>query len=97
MKIKILRSAHDSIIEGFNFYKAQEQGLGANFIESIMADIRSLHITGGGHQIVQSGFHRKVCSKFPYSIYYKVENSDLNIHRILDNRRDPNWISKQLN
>jgi toxin ParE1/3/4 len=97
MKIRVLRLAHDSILDGADFYEDQLPGLGARFIESILSDIRSLQISGGGHIVVHGDFHRKVCSKFPYSIYYKVENSEINVYRIFDNRRDPEWISKRLN
>lgn len=96
MKVRVLRSAHDSIIEGLEFYERQEPGLGAHFIESILADIRSLGVSGGGHQIFLDIYHRKVCKRFPFSIYYKVEHSEINVYRVLDNRRDPRWISERL-
>jgi plasmid stabilization system protein ParE len=96
MRVRVLRLAHDSINEGFEFYESQESGLGFRFIESIMADIHSLAIYGGGHQIVIGTYHRKICGKFPFSIYYKVEHSEINVYRVFDNRRDPDWLSKQL-
>ncbi len=97
MRVRILRSAHVSIMEGFDFYENQESGLGARFVSSIMSDIRSLRISGGGHQVVSGSYRRKVCKKFPFSIYYKLEHSEINVYRVLDNRRDPAWISEQLN
>jgi len=39
MKVRVLRLAHESILEGFDFYEDQEPGLGARFIESILSDI----------------------------------------------------------
>ena len=89
MKVRVLRLAHDSILDGFNFYEDKEHGLGARFIESILSDIRSLRISGCGHMIVHEDFHRKVCTKFPFSIYYKVEYSEINVYRVFDNRRGP--------
>ena len=43
------------------------------------------------------GKHRKVASHFPYSIFYLVEGNEIRIHAIIDNRRDPEWISGRLN
>ncbi len=97
MKVRVLRLAHSSMMEGFDFYEKQAEGLGFRFINSVMADIRSLSISGGGHQIVHKGYHRKVCKDFPFSIYYKVEHSEINVYRVLDNRRDPQLISEKLN
>lgn len=84
-------------MEGFDFYENQMPGLGTSFMESIMEDIRSLRISGGGHQIVYDTFRRKVCSNFPFSIYYRVEHGEINVYRVFDNRRDPEWISERLN
>lgn len=97
MRVRVLRLAHHSILDGFDFYEGQESGLGTRFIESILSDIHSLRISGGGHTVVHGDFHRKVCSKFPFSIYYKVEHSEINVYRVFDNRRDPAWIRERLN
>lgn len=97
MRVRVLRLAHVSIMDGYEFYEDRSPGLGQYFIESIMEDIESLKISGGTHQTLPSGFKRKVCDRFPYSIFYKVENSEINVYRVFDNRRDPEWISDRLN
>jgi hypothetical protein len=96
MKVRVLRSAHISIMEGFDFYENQKLGLGTRFIESIMADIRSLRVSGGSHQIVHEDYRRKICNIFPFSIYYKIEHSEVNVYRVLDNRRNPEWVQNKL-
>lgn len=96
MKVRVLRLARESIHEGFDFYEDQEPGLGLRFMESTLSEIRSLRISGGGHMVVFGDFHRKVCSTFPFSIYYKVEHGEINVYRVYDNRRDPDWIRKKL-
>ena len=62
-----------------------------------MADIRSLIIYAGIHEIYFDGYHRKVTNHFPYAIFYKVENDLIRVFAVLDTRRDPDWISGQLN
>lgn len=97
MKVRVLRRSDESILEGFDFYDSQEPGLGSRFVDSVMSDIRSLSITGGSHQIIVRDFHRKVCSKFPFSIYYRVGNGEVVVYGVYDNRSDPELISERLN
>ena len=42
MRIEILDKAEDDLVAGFQFYEAQEIGLGAYFSESLYSDIESL-------------------------------------------------------
>ena len=96
MKIKILRSARQDLIDGYLFYEQQSAGLGEYFRDSLISDIDSLLIHARSHSIMH-GKHRKVASHFLYSIFYLVEGNEIRIHAIIDNRRDPEWISGRLN
>ena len=90
MKINILRSARRTIDAGYWFYENQEQGLGGYFVDSTMADIRSLSVYAGIHEaFAYGGYHRMVCSTFPFSVFYKVEGSEVRVYAVLDNRQDP--------
>lgn len=96
MRIIVLRSARRTIADGIRFYEDQEAGLGAYFLNSIMADIRSLKIYAGVHQVDDAGYYRMPCKTFPYSIYYRFDNSDARVYAVLDDRRDPELIKKRL-
>ncbi len=97
MRIRVLRSARKTIMTGFWFYENQESGLGRYFIDSIMSDLRSLDVSGGIHQIAYGRYHRMVCKTFPFSVFYRFENSEVTVHAVLDDRRDPKLISEHLN
>jgi len=96
MRMRVLRSAHLSINAGLNFYERQQRELGSRFRTSVLSDIRSLEVTAGVHQLNEKGYHRKICSKFPFSIYYKVEDHEVRVYAVFDDRRDPHWISDRL-
>lgn len=34
--------------------------------------------------------------RFPYAIYYTMAGNEVKVWRVLDCRRDPRWIAKQL-
>lgn len=91
MKISVLRSARRTVADGIKFYESQDVGLGVYFFSSIMSDLRSLNIYAGTHQKYNDSYYRMVCTKFPYSIYYRKEGSNVNVYAVLDDRRDPKW------
>ena len=96
MNIRILSPARYDLIDGYWFYEERETGLGSYFIESIYADIDSLSRNAGIH-LVLFGKHRMIASRFPYSVYYSVNESEVQIHAVLDDRRNPGWVSERLN
>lgn len=96
MKIIITESAADDIAEGYLFYEKQSRGLGDYFESSIFTDIRSLVIYSGVHEVHFGIYYRKITKHFPYAIYYTVENDLIQIHAIIDTRRNPDWIADRL-
>jgi hypothetical protein len=95
MTIKILDEAERDIAIGMSFYESQKEGLGKYFLTSILADIESLHIYAGIH-IVISDYFRLLAKRFPFAIYYKIENKIIYIYAILDCRKNPNTLTKRL-
>ena len=96
MRIKLSSTAEQQLQAGYWFYESQSKGLGDYFLDSLMADIDSLHIYAGVHAIHFGKYHRLLAKRFPYSIYYRVVNGDVLVYAILDNRRNPEWVRDQL-
>lgn len=96
MKIEILKSAYQDLISGFYFYEKQGKGLGAYFLDTLFSDIDSLQIYAGIHSIHFDKYHRLLSKRFPFAIYYRVEEDMVTIHAVLDCRRNPAWIRKKL-
>ena len=95
MKIVILRSAIEDLVRGREFYEKQDEGLGAYFEDSLAADIESLRLFVGIHNVVL-GYHRMLSAKFPYAVYYEIVGEQIRIRAVLDCRRDPKWIHTRL-
>lgn len=89
MNIRILGSARRTVADGIRFYESQGLGLGAYFFSSIMSDLRSLNIYAGTHQKFNYSYYRMVCTNFPYSVYYRKDDSGVDVYTVLDDRRDP--------
>ena len=95
MRIRLLESALRDLAEGSDFYEQRSPGLGQYFLDSLAADLRSLQIYAGIHEVVR-GFHRALSERFPYAIYYSVQNDQVSVYAILDCRRDPRTIERRL-
>lgn len=96
MNIEVLDEAERDISLGMFFYEAQSSGLGKYFLDSILSDIESLHIYAGIHIIISS-YYRLLSKRFPFSIYYKIQNKTIYVYAVLDCRKHPSWIDERLN
>jgi len=97
MKIRILESASQDLIDGFHFYEKQAIGLGNYFLDSLFSDIDSLQVYAGIQPIYFDTYYRMLSKRFPFAIYYRIVSDEVLIYAILDCRRSPAWIRKQLN
>lgn len=95
MRIKILTSAVEDLYAGRRFYERQGEGVGEYFFDSLFSDIDSLTLYAGVHRKV-FGYHRLLSKRFPYAVYYTVEDDAVIVWRVLDVRRDPDRIREAL-
>ena len=95
MKVQILDEAMQDLVTGSRFYERQSDGLGDYFLDSLFADIDSLQIYVGIHE-VSFGYYRLLSKRFPFAVYYRVENEIAQVYAVVDCRRDPNWIRDRL-
>ncbi len=92
LHIDITQPAQDDLLAGFWFYERQQAGIGNYFLDSLFADIDSLLIYAGLHVQTQPRVHRTLASRFPYAIYYRLENGTATVMAVLDTRRAPEWL-----
>ena len=81
--------ARNDLSEAVSFYENQNQNLGVYFRDSIITDLESLLFYAGIHEN-HFGYYRMLAKRFPYSIYYEIEDTKVIVHAIMDDRRDPN-------
>jgi len=96
MRIEILDQAAEDLIEGFHFYEAQQTGLGSCFLSNLYGDIDSLRLYGGIHRQAYKDYHRLLCKRFPFAVFYTVRGETVFIRAVADCHRDPAWIRERL-
>jgi hypothetical protein len=96
VNIRILESAKIDLQEGFYLYEMQQTEIENYFIESLISDIESLRLNAGIHSIHFDKFYRLLSKRFPFAVYYRIQENEVRIYAILDCRRDPAWIRARL-
>jgi hypothetical protein len=51
---------------------------------------------GGVHRVVYRNYHRALAKRFPFAIFYAVSGDTAFVHAVVDRRRKPVWITKQI-
>lgn len=94
-KVILLEAAVADLEIGRDFYDAQEEGIGAYFITSLLSDITSLTLYSGIHPI-HFHFHRMLSKRFPFAIYYEIVSDMTRVVAVLDMRQNPKSIRNAL-
>jgi plasmid stabilization system protein ParE len=95
MTLKILESAVEDLERGRRFYSRHGQGLGGYFLDSLFSDIDSLLLYSGIHP-KSFGYHRLLSRRFPFAVYYLIEDDVVIVYRVLDLRQNPESIRNYL-
>ncbi len=95
MKIEILNEAELDLLDGYSFYEMQSPGLGDYFIDSLFSEIDSLLLFAGAHE-AHHGYHRLTVRRFPFAVFYKINEDTIQIWAILDCRQDPAKTGERL-
>lgn len=94
-RVITLEEASRDLDAGKEFYDEIEDGIGLYFIDSLLSDIESLRIFAGVHS-QRFGFFRLLSKRFPFAIYYDMDGVYVRVAAVLDMRRSPAWIRKEL-
>lgn len=95
MKIRIFDNAKFDLANGYYFYDRQKNGLGQYFLDCLYSDIDSLVIYAGIHA-QKAGFYWMLSKRFPYAIYYTLEDDYISVHAVIDCRQNPTNIEQRL-
>lgn len=95
-RIRILAAARRDLLAGFRFYESQATGVGRYFLDTLYSDIESLQINAGVHAVYFERYHRLLSRRFPWSVYYRIEEDEVRVYAVLDSRRNPGWAKSRL-
>ena len=89
MKLRYTNRAKDDVQVAFAWYERQRRGLGFDFLDCIEAALRSVMANPELYGIVYLTFRRIVVRRFPFCVFYTVEEDEIVVHSVFHNRQDP--------
>jgi toxin ParE1/3/4 len=93
-RVRIRASARDDIREAFDWYEQQSAGLGEQFVAELDHVFERLTSDPRIYQVVYKEVRRALTRRFPYGIYYLIDDNRVNILRVLHLARDPRKVRR---
>jgi plasmid stabilization system protein ParE len=89
MKIFYTDRAKDDLESSFNWYQNQRKGLGFEFLDCVEAAV--INILNSPLLYPKKYLTFRIClvRRFPFKIFYTIENNMIVIHSIFDDRQNP--------
>ena len=91
-----LPEVEDDAIRGYAWYETKSDGLGEEFLRMFYACAGDLLRNSLFYRKVYGEFRRCLLRRFPFAIYYRVNEETAVEYAILDCRRDPAIAQQRL-
>ena len=89
MNLRYTDRAKNDLELSFEWYEKQRRGLGFEFLDCIEIAIKEILTFPEMLQICYLNFRRIVIRRFPFSVFYTIEDKEIIIHSVFDNRQNP--------
>ena len=84
------------LLEAYNFYDELSPGIGAELVRIVDERMRFIGTNPKACPIKYRDFRRALVPKFPYGIYYRIEEKLVVVFCVLALRQDPGSIQLRL-
>ncbi len=89
MKLRYTERAKDDVELAFAWYEKQRRGLGFEFLDCVEIAVKSILENPEIYRIYYSIYRGCVIRRFPFSVFYTVEGTEIVVHSVFGNRQDP--------
>ena len=88
-EVRLREEADEDLNEAAAWYEAQRSGLGAEFLDSVLAGFRSIAATPLRYALIRGRIRRALIARFPFGIYFIVERSHIVVLAVMHGTRHP--------
>lgn len=93
--IELHPSAQRELVDSIDWYNQKEPGLGYEFYDSVIEDIKRIHIFPEMWPEVYNSIRRFHIHRFPYSILYQELEDKFFVFAIMHDSRSPlYWVDR---
>ena len=89
MKLFYTSRAKEDLELAFAWYERQRRGLGFDFMDCVEIAVRSILENPKMYKIFYSFFRGCVIRRFPFTIFFTIEESAIVVHSVFNNRHSP--------
>ena len=87
--------AEADLEEVATWYNRQQEGLGDEFVDAAKEAIRQIRRNPTLFEVVYGSVRAAMLKKFPYVVYFEVEEDQIAVFGVFHGRRDPNvWQAR---
>ena len=94
--IRFLPEVEEDLFSGFSWYEDKARGLGEEFLRIFYASSNSLTRNALIYKKVYGDFRRLILRRFPYAIYFVIDNNEIIVIGLFHCARDPKNVRKNL-
>ncbi len=89
LSVHLRPEAEQDIEEAASWYENQSNGLGNKFLDEIVATLDRLALLPSLYPIIHRNTQRALTHRFPFGIYYRVENEQIVVFAVMHGSRNP--------
>jgi plasmid stabilization system protein ParE len=94
--LRFLPEIEQDLMEAYDWYEEKVHGLGEELIRTFYSLSGELDQVAYHYQVVYDGFRRRLLHKFPYAIYFRIEENQVIVFGLFHCARDPLSIRDML-
>ncbi len=94
--LRFLPEVEDDIIGGYVWYEVKSSGLGEDFLRMFYASVSEILWNPLHYPKVYNEFRRRLLRRFPYAIYFMIEDEQIIVFGLFHCARNPRTIRTKL-
>jgi hypothetical protein len=94
--LQFLPEVEEDVINGYVWYETKSRGLGEDFLRMFYASANEIPGNPLLYPKVYQDFQRRLIRRFPYAIYFTIENNRIIVFGLFHCARNPQTISTTL-
>lgn len=95
-QVRFVDEIEEDLYSAYSWYEGKSHGLGEDFLRVFYAKITELSRMPSMYEKLFLEFRRCLLRRFPYSVYYIIENDTIVIYGLFHTARDPKFIQESL-
>jgi len=88
-RLLIRPEAESDLAAAYSWYEGKDAGLGEEFLRTVEASLLGVQKNPQTHQKIYKEVRRALTKRFPYGIFYLIDNDTVSVLGVLHARRDP--------